>query len=57
VGWYCLQDAIQTALIFLRTRYHLGKIDRDEYHRCLATFSCHDYINKAINIDWDRLKI
>jgi 3'-5' exonuclease len=57
VGRYCLQDAIQTALIFLRTRYHLGKIDRDEYHRSLDTFVMSDLINAAIGIGWDKLRI
>lgn len=57
VGRYCLQDAIQTALIFLRTRFHLGKIERDEYHRCLDTFVMSDFIKTAIDIEWDRLKI
>lgn len=57
VGRYCLQDAIQTALIFLRTRYHLGKIDRDEYHRCLDTFVGSDFIKAAIDIEWAKLKI
>jgi hypothetical protein len=57
VGRYCLQDAIQTALIFLRTRFHLGKIDRDEYHRCLDTFIMSDFIKAAIDIEWGKLKI
>jgi predicted PolB exonuclease-like 3'-5' exonuclease len=57
VGRYCLQDAIQTALIFLRTRHHLGKIDRDEYHRCLDTFVMSDLINAAIGIEWGKLRI
>lgn len=57
VGRYCLQDAIQTALIFLRTRHHLGKIERDEYHRCLDTFVMSDFIKAAIDIEWDKLKI
>ena len=62
VGRYCLQDAIQTALIFLRTRFHLGKIDRDEYHRCMDTFydpteARSQIIKDAIDIDWPRHRI
>ena len=57
VGRYCLQDAVQTALVFLRTRFHLGKIDRDEYHACLATFEQHPDVRAAIDIDWDAVRL
>jgi hypothetical protein len=57
VGRYCLQDAIQTALILLRSRYHLGKIDKDEYHRCLDTFAMSDFIKDAIDIEWAKVRV
>lgn len=57
VGRYCLQDAIQTALVFLRTRFHLGKVDRDEYHACLATFEQHPDVRAAIDVDWDAVRL
>ena len=57
VGRYCLQDAIQTALIFLRTRFHMGRIDRGEYNNCLSTFAESDFITKAIDIDWDKVRL
>lgn len=57
VGRYCLQDAVQTALIFLRTRHHLGKVDRDEYHACLATFERHPDVRAAIDVDWDAVRL
>lgn len=57
VARYCLQDAIQTALVFLRTRFHLGKIDRDEYHACLATFEQSPEVRAAITIDWDAVRL
>jgi hypothetical protein len=57
VGRYCLQDTIQTALIFLRTRFHMGKIDRDEYNLCLDTFVQSPVINEAIDIEWGNLKL
>ena len=57
VGRYCLQDAIQTALIFLRTRFHLGKIDKDEYNHCLDTFVQSDFIKDAIDINWDKVRL
>jgi hypothetical protein len=57
VGRYCLQDTIQTALIFLRSRFHLGKIDRAEHNLCLDTFVQSPVINEAIAIEWDNLKL
>ena len=57
VARYCLQDTIQTALIFLRSRFHVGKIDRDEYNMCLDTFIQSPVVNEAIDIEWDRLKL
>lgn len=57
VARYCLQDSIQTALIFLRTRFHLGKIDRAEYNLCLDTFAQNPGITGAIDIDWPRLHL
>ena len=57
VGRYCLQDAIQTALIFLRTRFHLGKIDKDEYNHCLDTFVQSHFIKAAIDINWNKVRL
>ena len=57
VARYCLQDTIQTALIFLRSRFHLGKIDVDEYNRCLDTFIQNPVINDAITIEWSNLRL
>lgn len=56
VARYCLQDSIQTALIFLRTRFHFGKIDKAEYNRCLDTFALSPAIIEAIEIDWPKLR-
>ena len=57
VARYCLQDTIQTALIFLRSRFHLGKIDRVEYNMCLDTFIQSPVINETIAIEWGNLKL
>ena len=57
VARYCLQDTIQTALIFLRSRFHLGKIDRNEYNLCLDTFAQSPVVNEAISIEWGNLKL
>jgi predicted PolB exonuclease-like 3'-5' exonuclease len=57
VARYCLQDSLQTALIFLRSRHHLGKVDRGEYHACLDTFVGNALVNEAIKVDWDAARI
>lgn len=57
VGRYCLQDAIQTALIFLRTRFHVGKIDREEFNHSLDTFAQSEFIKAAITIEWDKVRL
>ena len=57
VARYCLQDTIQTALIFLRSRFHLGKIDRAEHNMCLDTFIQSPVINETIAIEWGNLKL
>jgi len=57
VGRYCMQDAIQTALIFLRTRYHLEIIDRPGYMQSLLTFSESPIIRGAITIDWSKMAL
>ena len=36
VGAYCLLDALQTAVLFGRSRVHKGMIDRDYYDRIVA---------------------
>lgn len=57
VAKYCLQDSIQTALIFLRSRFHIGKIDKAEYNHCLDTFAQSPAVTGAIEIDWARLRL
>jgi len=57
VEQYCLRDSLQTALIFLRTRHHLGKVDRDEYHACLDTFATNPLVRQAIDVDWDAARL
>ena len=57
VGRYCMQDAIQTALIFVRSRYHLEIIDRQGYAQSLLTFSESPIIRAAITIDWSKMAL
>ena len=58
VGRYCLQDVIQTAILFVRTRYHLGIITREGYEESLRSFEESPLVGESgIVIEWDRLKI
>lgn len=57
VARYCLQDVLQTALIFLRTRYHLGILDAEGYERSLKTFSKSKVVKEAIDVDWKRVSL
>ena len=57
VARYCLQDSIQTALLFVATRYHFGKITLETYNAVLDTFAASQSIADAIDLDWDRLKL
>ncbi len=55
---YCAQDVIQTALVFLRTRHHLGKISAQEHDACAATFRDHPEIADYIpEIQWDKFML
>jgi len=57
IARYCLQDVLQTALIFLRTRYHLGILDAEGYERSLGTFSGSKKVKEAITVDWARASL
>jgi predicted PolB exonuclease-like 3'-5' exonuclease len=57
VGRYCLRDSLQTAIIFLRSRHHLGKIDGGEYNRCLGTFAGNELVREAIDVDWGAVRL
>jgi hypothetical protein len=58
VARYCLSDSLQTALIFLRTRAHTGKIDAAAHDFALASFEAREVAKEAgLEIDWARLKL
>jgi predicted PolB exonuclease-like 3'-5' exonuclease len=52
---YCLQDALQTALLLLVSRFHLGKVGRDDHNEALLTFARSPEVQQAIAVDWDRV--
>jgi hypothetical protein len=58
VGAYCLQDVIQTAIVFVRTRFHLGIITAEGYEASLKFFEDSPLVRgSGIVVEWDRLKI
>jgi hypothetical protein len=57
VARYCLQDTLQTALVFARTRHLLGKVTAETCDALIETFRASPEVAAAIEVDWDRLKI
>jgi predicted PolB exonuclease-like 3'-5' exonuclease len=57
IARYCLQDVAQTALLFIRSRYHLGIINAEDYANSIATFEQSPLIKAAIDIDWRKLAL
>jgi hypothetical protein len=57
VARYCLQDSIQTAILWVRSRHHTGRVTAETHNLILNTFSASPLITSAIDLDWDRLKI
>lgn len=55
VGRYCLQDVLQTAISFVRTRHHLEILDDSGYMTSVATFRDSAAVQDAIKVDWDRV--
>lgn len=57
VARYCLQDVLQTALLFVRTRHHLEILDARGYDASLDTFRDAPKVRRAIDVDWDKVRI
>ena len=57
IARYCLHDSIQTALLWVRSRHHIGKITPETHNLILETFSSSPAITNAITLDWDRLRL
>jgi hypothetical protein len=57
VARYCLQDSLQEALIFLRTRHFFGKIDSEQHDLALETFRQSPVVCSAIDVDWPKLRL
>jgi len=57
VARYCLQDSIQTAILFLRSRHLFGKICEETYNQALATFANDPTMDEVLPMDWESLKL
>jgi predicted PolB exonuclease-like 3'-5' exonuclease len=57
IARYCLQDVLQTALLFARTRYHLEIISAEGYNSSVRSFGVKTEVAEALPIDWSRLLI
>jgi 3'-5' exonuclease len=56
IAKYCLQDSLQTALLFVRTRYHLGLLTEAGYRESIESFKTAEVTN-VIDIDWRKLDL
>jgi len=55
VAKYCLQDSLQTALLFVRSRFHLGLLTLAGYRESIESFK--KEISQVIDINWEKLDI
>lgn len=57
VARYCLQDTVQTAVIFLRSRHLLGKLSPATHDAAVETFRRSTEVAAALEVDWDRVRL
>lgn len=59
VANYCLSDSLQTALLFIRSRYHKGMIDAKHYNKAISSFAISPHFAKCMpdTFNFDLLKI
>ena len=55
IARYCLQDVLQLALLFVRTRYHLEILDARGYAESVRSFGLKTEVAEALPLDWSRL--
>ncbi len=51
VGRYCLMDVLQTAILFVRSRYHKGVLTAADYHRALLSFADNELVSSILGKD------
>lgn len=52
---YCLQDSLQTAILWLRTRHFIGKVSPEAHNATLATFRASTTVTDALAANWEGL--
>lgn len=58
VGSYCMRDALQTALVFVRSRFHKGMISAVEHDAALASFEVNEAVTHYLDdVDWKSLRV
>lgn len=57
VSRYCLQDSLQTAVLWMRVLHLRGKLTPLEHDAALATFRDSPTVRGAIDLSWDRLML
>lgn len=55
---YCLSDSLQTALVFVRSRFHKGMINAKEHDAAVASFAAAaEVTNILTGVNWDSLMV
>jgi len=57
VGRYCLQDVIETAVLFLRSRYHMGKISAKQFDESLDLLLKDLVIAQTLPAEWGKVRL
>jgi len=53
VGSYCLSDALQTAVVFVRSRFHKGMINAEEHNQAILSFVEARVFADVLGADYD----
>ncbi len=56
IAVYCLSDSIQTAILFIRHRFHRGIINAREHNNAIDSFKGFGFVGWD-DFDWSRLRI
>lgn len=57
VARYCLQDSLQTAVLFIRSRHLMGKLTTSTYNKIVRSFSENEDVQKMLDVAWDRVMV
>lgn len=58
VSKYCLRDSVQTAVLFVRTRYQKGLLTAKEYNKTVTSFAEHETVKGVLpDANWDLIYV